>query len=131
MPIIYLAGGFRSGWQQIVRRALPCWEVMDPSEHGLAEPSHYTDWDLRAIKQSDYVLAYIERNNPAGYALALEVGYAKALGKTILLVEEHDTEDRRKYFEMVRQVADYRCETLDAAIHQLQELEWVAAQSTR
>jgi nucleoside 2-deoxyribosyltransferase len=122
MPVVYLAGGFRSGWQQAVRRALPRWEIMDPSEHDLDEPSRYTEWDLRAIRQSDYVLAYMERANPAGFALALELGYAKALGKTILLVEEHDTEVRRRYFEMVRQVADHHYETLEAAILHLQQL---------
>jgi len=123
VPIIYLAGGFRSGWQNAVHKALPSWEVLDPSQHNLAEPSLYTLWDLEAIRQSSYVLAYMERTNPAGYALALEVGYAKALAKTILLVEEHDTEGRRKYFEMVRQVSDHQFDTLEAAIRYLQETD--------
>lgn len=121
MPTVYLAGGFRSGWQGKVHTALKGWRVLDPSAHGLLSPREYARWDLDAITESDMVLAYMERTNPGGYSLALEVGFAKALAKMIILVEEHDSDERRRYFEMVREVADKRFPSLDEAIVYLQD----------
>jgi nucleoside 2-deoxyribosyltransferase len=105
-PIIYLAGGFRSGWQSMVHKALDedC-IILDPSQHNLRAVEDYTAWDLEAIRRSDAILAYMENTNPAGYALSLEIGFAHALGKLIVLVDNLDT-DRAKYFEMIREVAD-------------------------
>lgn len=115
-PRVYLAGGFRSGWQAIVKAAVPGVRWLDPSIHHIKDPKKYTQWDLRAIRSSDLVLANMEPSNPGGYALALEVGFAKALGKAILLIDQHEERERRRYFEMVRQVADRRFDTLQAAI---------------
>lgn len=120
-PIIYLAGGFRTNWQATVRAALPGVQLSDPSSHNLLDPVDYTRWDLDAICQSDIVLAYMEETNPGGYSLALEVGYAKALGKTIILIDKHTDEKRKRYFEMVRQVADHRFDSLDDALRFLQK----------
>jgi len=125
--VIYLAGGFRSGWQLKVTSILVGHQLFDPSLHGLESPNDYTAWDLDAIRRSDIVLAYMEKDNPGGFSLALEVGYAKALGKTVYLVEEHPTEQRRRYFEMVRQVADMTFPTLDTAIGYLKQLEAVGS----
>lgn len=119
--VIYLAGGFRSGWQSKVASVLVGCQLLDPSLHGLEAPSDYTAWDLDAIRRSDIVLAYMEAGNPGGFSLALEVGYAKALNKTIYLVEEHATEQRQRYFEMVRQVANMVFPTLDSAIEYLKQ----------
>ncbi len=120
-PIIYLAGGFRTNWQAAVRAALPGVQLLDPSTHSLAEPADYTRWDLDAIRKSDIILAYMEETNPGGYSLALEVGYAKALGKLIILIDKHTGEKRRRYFEMVRQVADHRFDSLNEALLFLQQ----------
>ena len=65
---IYLAGGFVSGWQKIAHKALPGFELLDPSSHSLEAPSEYTEWDLSAISQSDMILANMESTNPGGYA---------------------------------------------------------------
>lgn len=116
---IYLAGGFKSGWQKEVVKVLKEWRIFDPSTHNLPEPSDYTKWDLNAIEQSDVILAYMERDNPGGYALSLEVGFAKALKKLIVLVEEHPNEHRYRYFEIIREVADLKFETLEEAIDYL------------
>jgi nucleoside 2-deoxyribosyltransferase len=124
---VYLAGGFYSGWQDAVRKALPSWRILDPSQHHLVKADEYTEWDLEAIRKSGYVLAYMERSNPGGYALALEVGYAKALHRKIIFVEEHETESRRRYFDMVRQAADLSFDTLAAALRYLQSVEGQAA----
>jgi len=113
---VYLAGGFRSGWQETVHSRLANFELLDPRSHGLSEPDVYTEWDLAAIRGSDYVLAYMEEDNPGGYELALELGYAKALGIKSLLIEEHPSDQRRRAFDMVREVADYRFKNLFDAI---------------
>jgi nucleoside 2-deoxyribosyltransferase len=90
---VYLAGGFHSGWQDIVKMKLTGFRFFDPREHRLEAPGEYTKWDLDAIQQSDWVFAYLETSNPGGYALALEVGFATALSKKILLVDEKSVTD--------------------------------------
>lgn len=118
-PAVYLAGGFKSGWQDTVSRQLPGFKFLDPSKHGLAQTADYVDWDLKAIRNCDIVLAYMEATNPGGFALALEIGYAKALGKKIVLVESHADPVRERYFDMVRQVADANFRRLEDAISYL------------
>ena len=115
-PTIYLAGGFSSGWQARAHNALRGYELLDPSRHGLKLPKEYTNWDLAAIRRCDTLLAYMEKGNPGGYALALEVGYAKALDRKIVLVEEHPDVRRHRSFNMVREVADYRFDDLTDAL---------------
>jgi nucleoside 2-deoxyribosyltransferase len=60
---------------------------IDPSLHGLDDPAQYTPWDLLGIETCDVVFAYMEEDNPSGYGLSLEVGYARALGKLVILVD--------------------------------------------
>ncbi|MCE5981977.1 nucleoside 2-deoxyribosyltransferase [Pseudomonas sp. LF19] len=113
---VYLAGGFRSNWQAIVKSKLKDFELLDPSAHGIEDPAEYTNWDLAAVRDSDIVLANMEASNPGGYALALEVGFAKALGKSIYLVDQIEDLSIRRYFEMVRQCSTRVFSTLDEAI---------------
>lgn len=113
---IYLAGGFHSKWQERVKEVLCDWKIFDPSTHHLAAPKEYTEWDLKAIRDADVILAYMEMHNPGGYALTLEIGYAKALGKKILLIEEHPDNERRKSFDMIREVADQNFNDLGSAL---------------
>lgn len=79
LPSIYLAGGFHSGWQSTIADALPQAKLIDPRIHRLSDPSQYTTWDLTGIRSCNILFAYLEKTNPGGFALALEVGYAKAL----------------------------------------------------
>jgi nucleoside 2-deoxyribosyltransferase len=118
-PILYLAGGFRSGWQRKVHDRLSLnYLVLDPSAHGIRDRVEYTKWDLDAVKKSDIVLAFMESSNPGGYSLALEVGYAYALGKTILFVDDVD-QNRARLFDMVHAVASRVFASLDEAIETL------------
>lgn len=114
--IVYLAGGFHSRWQDIVRARLPYLQYLDPSEHNLASPEDYTAWDLQAVRKCDVLFGNMEASNPGGYSLALEVGYAKALGKRIYLVDSLTDERSKRYFEMVRQCADLTFGDLESAI---------------
>ncbi|MEG6283071.1 nucleoside 2-deoxyribosyltransferase domain-containing protein [Enterobacter asburiae] len=114
--VIYLAGGFKSQWQLIVHEALNDFVLKDPSQHHIDDPVQYTQWDLNAIENADILLANMESSNPGGYALALEVGYAKALGKQVIFVDQIENETIKQYFEMVRQCSDHVFESLDDAL---------------
>ncbi|WP_226501748.1 nucleoside 2-deoxyribosyltransferase domain-containing protein [Pseudomonas sp. MWU16_30322] len=120
MPVIhrkiYLAGGFHSGWQEIVKARLKNFVILDPGAHCIDDPVEYTRWDLAAVRDSEIILANMEASNPAGYALALEIGYAKALGKTIYLVDQIEDPSVKRYFEMVRQCSTRVFRGLDEAI---------------
>jgi hypothetical protein len=115
---VYLAGGTRSNWQDIVTASLPEFTVIDPRSHHLADERAYTAWDLEAIRQSTWILAHLEATNPGGYNLALELGYAKALRKKIILVDEKSAKDHgtHRHTGMLRAIADITPHTLDEAI---------------
>ena len=120
--ILYLAGGFKSGWQLKAHELLPSFEMLDPSKHNIKVPKAYIEWDLEAISMCSIVLAYMEPTNPGGYGLALEIGYAKALGKNIIFVDEIEDIKIKHYFEMVRQVSDLVFPSLQAAIEYLNNI---------
>ncbi len=63
---VYLAGGFKSRWQDTVKLKVPDIRYLDPRSHGLTRSEEYTAWDLAAIRQSDCVFANLEASNPAG-----------------------------------------------------------------
>lgn len=107
---IYLAGGMRDGWRDLFFEAFPEHEFFDPSNHGLGGEKEYTAWDLAHIRKAQTVIAYMSADNPSGYGLCLEVGYAHALGKHIIFCGTAGAE-RNKYFGMVRAIAheNYDC----------------------
>lgn len=102
---IYLCGGF-GDWQDIVTQQIkylrPEVEVFDPSLHKLHDPKDYTKQDLENIADCDLVIAYMAVTNPGYPNLAFELGYAHALRKPILLVNEKG----QRYAEMMHQVSD-------------------------
>ncbi len=121
---VYLAGGFRSKWQDKARLALTNFDILDPSGHDIQDPKAYTQWDLEAIRQCDVVLANMENTNPGGYSLALEIGYAKALGKQIVFVDQISNQAVKEYFEMVRQASDIVFKSLEEALIYLNKDVW-------
>lgn len=121
---IYLAGGFRSNWQaDVAARLAGSFDLLDPSAHNIQDPAEYTRWDLDAVRQSDIILANMEATNPGGYSLALEVGFAAALGKRIFLVDQVDDPTVKRYFEMVRQCSERVFPTLAEALNHLSSME--------
>lgn len=121
---IYLAGGFKSNWQaQVIDRLAGTFELFDPSAHKIQDPAEYTRWDLEAVRQSDIVLANMEASNPGGYSLALEVGFAKALGKRIVMVDQIMDPSVHRYFEMVRQCSERVFLTLGEALDYLLHID--------
>jgi hypothetical protein len=121
---IYLAGGFQSGWQDKVKTAVPEFSYLDPRSHGLEDKTEYTVWDLEAVRRCSWVFAYLEPTNPGGFALALEVGYAKALGKRVIFVDEKSALDQQtgRYLAMVAATADVVFHKLEDGIEFLQKL---------
>ncbi len=119
---VYLAGGFMSSWQDKVIELMPGAIIFDPREHKLDQPAEYTAWDLNAIDNSDLIIAYMEKGNPGGYALSLEIGYAKAQRKKIIIIDEHDDTQRRRYFEMVREVSDMCIDSFPYFISNFEEV---------
>ncbi|RZU39144.1 hypothetical protein [Edaphobacter modestus] len=120
---VYLAGGFHSGWQDLVKARTSNLSFFDPREHKIDAADLYTAWDLNAIRESDWVFAYLEKSNPGGYALALEIGFGKALEKRILLIDERsiDSDMEARRLAMLHICADACFHTLEAGIAFLRE----------
>jgi hypothetical protein len=122
-PNIYLAGGFASGWQSKVKKDLNSFEFADPSVHNLKNSKEYTEWDLMLIKRADIVFAFLESDNPGGYALALEIGFARALGKLIILVNEKVQPDgTTPYLNMVESSSNIVFRNIDDGIAYLKKI---------
>lgn len=122
---IYLAGGFKSNWQDMVINKFDSFVFYNPKSHNLESPMEYTVWDLSAIKKSDLIFAYLERDNPGGYALSLEIGYASALGKFVILIDEksRSNETYKKNLNMIRECSDVVFETLNEGIDYLKRYQ--------
>jgi hypothetical protein len=116
--VVYLAGGFKSKWQEKVIKDVPGLDYLDPSSHGLNSKKDYTAWDLEAIKRSDCIFAYMEASNPGGYALSLEVGFGKALGKFVIFVDEKTNSGSLggRYLDMVAEAADVTFASLEEGL---------------
>ena len=91
---VYLCGGFRSGWQRKVIQALVDFPVewFNPADQKLGEKylplELYSPLDEIKIRECDIVFAYLEASNPVIINIALELGFAKGLGKNTVLVNE-------------------------------------------
>jgi len=115
---VYLCGGTHSGWQEDVKRACPDFEYIDPTKKNMSNPQDYTAWDLFGIQKCDILFANMESSNPGGWNAAIEIGYAKALGKTIILVDDKSLTDEKfmRYFAMGRVMADHLRNNLEDGV---------------
>jgi len=89
---VYLAGGMKTGWQDEVKRLASGHDYYDPRID--TQQTYYftmTSQDLEGIDDADMVFAYYEVDNPSGIGLALEIGYALAKGKRIVVIDEHES----------------------------------------
>lgn len=120
---IYLAGGLASRWRKKLKSQFSDkFLFYDPKEHLLSVSNLYTVWDLHFVQKCDIIFAYMEGDNPSGYGLTLELGYAKALNKTIILVDErskHDSEFSKK-FDIVKSSASVYFQNIDDGIKYLE-----------
>lgn len=138
---IYLAGGMHSDWRERFAKAVEdCLEgdghydgftsrlkgfyFLDPCAHKLSAESEYTAWDLLAVRKADVLVAYMEPSNPSGYGMMLEMGYAHALGKTVVFVSDRE-DSRGRYFGIAREAADVVVYSLNEAARFVSRLPWV------
>lgn len=124
---VYLSGGMNeSNWQQKVIDEVghEGYTFFNPREHMLEDSKQYTFWDLYYVEKCDIVFAYMEAQNPSGYGLTLEIGYAKALNKPILLVDRRSetVQDFSKYFKIVRESSTIVFDRLEDGIKLLKNL---------
>jgi len=114
---VYLAGGFNTEWRDEVKTELNLshYEIYDPAVNRDMIWVEYGTWDTYYIKRCDILFGYMEKTNPSGYGLAAELGYAKALNKTVILIIEPGHE-KDKYFQFLKQFADIVYETLEDGI---------------
>jgi nucleoside 2-deoxyribosyltransferase len=105
--VMYLCGGFTTNWQQsITDKLADKFDIRNPRTKELKNkmiPPEYVAHDLLNIKKSDILLVRIESTNPSGIGLSVEVGYAKALNKTIIALVDKEWEDnnRQRHFNFV------------------------------
>lgn len=119
---IYLAGGIRSNWQEKVTSRFDG-EFYNPRTKEVDKILTLTEfgtWDLHYIKQCDIVFAYMEKNNPSGIGMSVEIGFAKGLGKTVILcLEENNEFIKDKYLEFMKKASDIVFTDLEDAIKYL------------
>jgi len=118
---IYLAGGMRTAWQDEVIARLPSGHtIFDPRTHGLTEPSDYTRWDLDRVAESDILVAGMGAENPSGFGLSVEVGYAHALGKPVIFYDALGDDVRSRYFGMHRVIAARVASSIEEVVSAVQ-----------
>ncbi len=118
---VYLAGGLRSNWQESI--ITKCCDTklhfFNPKKHNLElDPKLYTTWDLFYVSKCDILFAYMENDNPSGIGLSIEIGFAKGLGKTIILVDEKSNENKdfARYFKIIRECSNVVFNELESGI---------------
>jgi nucleoside 2-deoxyribosyltransferase len=124
---VFLSGGMNeSNWQQEVINLVgkDGYVYFNPREHFLAKSNEYTMWDLFYVKNCDVVFAYMEKDNPSGFGLTLEIGYAAAMGKQIILVDEKSSFDDKfeQKFKIVRESSSIVFDNFSAGINFLKNL---------
>jgi nucleoside 2-deoxyribosyltransferase len=105
---IYLAGGMNSNWQlKLLEKFHTEFVFFNPRDHSLDDSKQFSEWDLFYVKRADIVFAFMEKDNPSGIGLTLEVGVANALGKLIILVDEKSSSDEifKEKFKIVREAS--------------------------
>jgi nucleoside 2-deoxyribosyltransferase len=97
---IYLAGGMKSDWRKDLMRLVSSgsgamWNPdhgihwLDPRKHKQLDYRAFVDLDLRMIDNADVVVAHIDPENPSGLGTSAEIGYAKAMNKTVIYVPSY------------------------------------------
>jgi hypothetical protein len=125
---VYLAGGMNeSNWQQKVIDSVGKQNFVfyNPREHALVDSKEYTFWDLFYVKQSDILFAYMQGDNPSGIGLTLEIGYARAMDKSIILIDEKSKIDTafENRFRIVRESSTIVFDNLEDGINFLKKIK--------
>jgi len=123
---IYLAGGMRADWRTGITLTVPRHTYYSPATHGLKDWTEYSPWDFSAIDHCDWLFGYFEKDNPSGFGLCCEIGYAKGKGKRVLFVNEHeDNWDKNKYLKLIRFCSDVYYANLLDGVNFLTALQYI------
>lgn len=119
--IVYLTGGFRGDWHQQVIEQCPQFTFQQSVKYGVYDASKYILKELEMIKSSDVIFVYLESGSRDSHSLSLEIGYAKALGKSIILVDEKSSINFEFWqdWDMCRYACDSIFMTLEEGINYL------------
>ncbi len=104
--VVYLAGGMRNGpTRDRIKAALRALGVvtLDPNhwaDECKNDPQLYTNRDIEEIRKCDFVVAFMTRDNPSGYGLNFEIGYAVGIEKPVLFLNLLGNDARQRYFGM-------------------------------
>jgi len=129
---VYTAGGFHGDWRERFNKKLENnFTILDPysKEYDVSKGERkrlsfkeYTAWDLWAIRTADIVFVYSEKTNP-GQGYIVEAGYAKGLGKTIILVRELENQHMPdKYLNFIDCIADFVCNDFEEGLEFISRL---------
>jgi len=124
MITVYLAGGMKVEWREKLKCQLKNEiingqvSLLDPTQGNSPIRKEYSRRDLFQIIQSDIVFGFMEESNPSGIGLALEIGYAKGLGKFVILVNQSDN----RYYAIVEETADITFSDFKDAVEFLRRL---------
>jgi len=116
---IYLAGGLNSNWQEFAEKELLEHECINPKNWEHTEADVYTYRDLDGVYRCDLVLAYMEKENPSGIGMSLEIGYAVGIGKPVIFVNECDS----KNFDIIEEISSRVFSDLRDAIYFIKNLD--------
>lgn len=124
---VFLSGGMKSlDWQNKVINEINSQDFIffNPREHNLNTPEQYTAWDLFYVKECNILFAYMSSDNPSGFGLTLEVGYAKGLDKLIILIDEKSSIDEKfgSNFKIVRESSTITFDNLNDGIKFLKNM---------
>jgi nucleoside 2-deoxyribosyltransferase len=128
---VYLAGGFKTDWANYVKKCSNNFHWINPKEKEfkngerfIMNVNEYGKWDLHFIKNSDIIFVYVERTNTSCIGLSCEAGYAKGLGKTVIIVLEPNHETiKDAYLSFLTQVSDIVFTSLQEGIDYLKSFE--------
>lgn len=115
MITVYLAGGMKTDWRHRLKGGKN-FMFYDPCD--IKDGANFTIWDLAAIDNSNIVFAYLEMENTQPIGMMLELGYAKAQGKYIILCDEWN--DNRT--TMARHMSNFSSPLLSDCIKHLRSM---------
>ena len=124
---VYLGGNMHTSWRQAVVASCPNIQFLQPYKDdqarfirtvegtSLLPPSHFTLRDLLYIRSCDVVFGYITEygTHNRHHGLMIELGYAKALSKAIVLVCQIPE------FDMATGIADVVFDNLEQGVKYL------------
>ena len=117
---IYLAGDLKSNWQDSLLPSISAHTVTDPRKFQGLAAADYTAAELAAIRACDVLIACMRADNPSGYGLMLEAGYALGLSKRIIFWDAVQSDrNRSRFFDMLRAACGCVCYSVSDVVDAL------------